>query len=292
MIPLKMKHDPSVGNRFPFRMSNVCIPNNGYLVSPHWHEHLEFIKIISGRLLVTLDNQSFCASDNDIIFVNSRRIHSVQVIDGSRQPWIKGMIFDRLFVTNLLEGFETRHIYNLFVHTCRDQSLIGVSHPLWPELNDCIQTADRENASRDIGYEMIIKSCIYRVVTAMLRHFRHHSIPFATNFNMLRPALEYIEENFAERLSITEISQVAKMSPSHFSRSFKQITGLTFTDFLTATRINMAKQLLVAGSSTITEIAEKTGFCNVHYFGKVFKESTGVSPMQFKNETIRKGLHD
>ncbi|TMV44908.1 helix-turn-helix domain-containing protein [Paenibacillus mesophilus] len=292
MIPLEMKHDPSVGNRFPFRMSSVTIPNNGYLVLPHWHEHLEFIIIVSGRVLVTLDNQSFYASAGDIVYVNSRRIHSVQVTDNDGQTWIKGMIFDRLFVTNLLEGFETRQIYNLFVHTCRNQSLISASHPLWQELNDCIVTADREYAARDIGYEMVIKSCIYRVVTAMLRHYKRHSLPIGTDFNMLRPALEYIEEKFAERLSITEISRVAKMSPSHFSRSFKKMTGLTFTDFLTATRINMAKQMLVAGQHTITEIAEKTGFCNVHYFGKVFKESTGMSPMQFKNDTIRNGLRE
>lgn len=292
MIPANMRNDPSVGKRFPFRMSHVGAHFEGYLVRPHWHEHLEFIKVVKGRVLVTLDNHSFTAVENDIIYVNSRQIHAVQTLAGEKEHVIKGMIFDRLFVTNLLEGFETRQIYNLFVHTCRNQSLISAWHPLWQELNDCILTADREYAARDIGYEMVIKSCIYRVVTAMLRHYKRHSLPIGTDFNMLRPALEYIEEKFAERLSITEISRVAKMSPSHFSRSFKKMTGLTFTDFLTATRINMAKQMLVAGQHTITEIAEKTGFCNVHYFGKVFKESTGASPMQFKNDTIRNGLRE
>lgn len=292
MIPMEIQYDPSVSNRFPFKMSNVYIPNSGYLVYPHWHEHLEFIQVVRGQVAVTLDNQSFHANESDIIFVNSRRIHSVRVVDSREQPWIKAMIFDHLFIANLLEGFETRQLYNLFIHTYRNQSLISDAHPLWAELNDCIQIADREYAARDIGYEMVIKSCIYRVVTAMLREYRHLSHPIGANFNMLRPVLEYIEENYAERLSINEISRVAKMSPSHFSRSFKQITGLTFTDFLTATRINQAKQLLLSSSCTITEISEKTGFCNVHYFGKVFKEATGVSPMQFKNETIRNGVRD
>lgn len=282
MIHLGMKHDPSVGNRFPFKMSNVTTPTNGYLVFPHWHEHLEFIQIVKGRVLVKLDDQTFHAVENDIIYVNSGRIHSVQVIDQSEMSHIRGMIFDRLFVTNLLEGFETRQIYNLFVHSDRYQSLIRVSHPLWRELNDCIQTADNEYAARDIGYEMAIKSCIYRVVTAMLRHYRRHLLPIGNNFNLLRPALEYIEEKFAERLSIAEISRIANMSASHFSRSFKQMTGLTFTDYLTSVRMNMAKQMLVTGQWTITQVAEKTGFCNVHYFGKVFKETTGLSPLQYK----------
>jgi len=290
MISMELKHDPSVGKRFPFKMSNVRTPKGRYLVSPHWHEHLEFIRIVRGRVLVTLDNQSFYANASDIIYVNSRQIHSVQITGEGEKPWIQGMIFDRMFVTNLLEGFETRQIYNLFVRTSREQSFIGRSHPLSLELEDCIRTADTEYSERDIGYEMAIKSCIYRMITAMLRHYKRQlQQPVEADLNVLRPVLEYIEERFAERLSVAELSRIANMSVSHFSRTFKQVTGVTFTDYLTATRINIAKHLLVTGQWTITEIAEKTGFCNIHYFGKVFKESTGVSPLQFKNEKIRKG---
>lgn len=291
MISMELKHDPSVGKRFPFKMSSVRVPKDSYLVRPHWHEHLEFIKIVRGRVRVTLDNQSFYADEHDIIYVNSRQIHTVRVTGDGDEPWIKGMIFDRMFVTNLLEGFETRHIYHLFVRTSRQMSLIGRSHPLWQELDDCIRTADAEYAEKEIGYEMAIKSCIYRMITAMLRHYKRQlERPVDSNFSSLLPVLEYIEEKFAERLSVTELCRIASMSASHFSRTFKQMTGVTFTDYLTATRINMAKQMLVTSQWTITEIAERTGFCNIHYFGKVFKESTGVSPLQFKNERIRNGI--
>ncbi|WP_158606680.1 AraC family transcriptional regulator [Paenibacillus ginsengarvi] len=290
MIPLEKRIDPSVGNRFPFRMSDVAGSKDGYLVIPHWHDHLEFIQIVKGRVLVTLDDRSFYADEGDIVYVNSGRVHAVQLAGPGEKPRIKGMIFDRLFVLNLLEGFETRQMYNLFVHAGRYESLIEAEHPLWRELNDCIRTADNEYAERDIGYEMAIKSCIYRIVTAMLRHYKRHLLPVGASFHQLQPALSYIEEHFAERLSITEISRIANMSASHFSRTFKSTVGLTFTDYLTSVRMNMAKQMLVAGKWTITEVAEKTGFCNIHYFGKVFKETTGLSPLQYKNETIRKSF--
>lgn len=292
MNPIEMKQEPSVGNRFPFKMRIAWIARKGYLIYPHWHEHLEIIQIVKGRVLVTLDDQRFYASADDIIYVNSGQIHAVQVIEGDEKPQIRVMIFDCFFVTNLLEGFETRHMYNLLIHSERHQSLISATNPLWRELADCMLTAEREYAERDIGYEMAIKSCIYRIVTAMLRHYRRHLLPYSANFNLLRPALEYIEEKFAERLSVTKISQVANMSVSHFSRTFKQMTGLTFTDYLTSFRMNMAKQMLVTGQWTITQVAEKTGFCNIHYFGKVFKEATGLSPLQYKNETIRKSFHE
>lgn len=280
------RQDPSVGKRFPFRMSHVVKSSDGYLVVPHWHDHLEFIKITECHTVVTLDNQTFAAEANDIIYVNSRQVHAVKSdCDGAKAI---GMIFDRLFVTNLLEGFETRHVYSLFVLANRMPNPIRPSDPLWEPLNRELEIADAEYARKEICYEMTIKSCIYRMLTVMIRNFAKQLPELEKDEMSLRPALEYIEERFADRLSLTQVSRLTNRSPSRFSRLFKEVTGLTFTDYIVATRVNMAKQLLVTNQWTITEIAEKTGFCNVNYFGKVFKEATGFSPLQFKNEMLHK----
>lgn len=291
MIPSGNKQEPSVGKRFPFRMSHVDKTVRGHLVAPHWHDHLEFIKVVEGTVTVTLDNHTFTAEQDDIIYINSRQVHGIKgSTDGLSR--IKGMIFDRLFVTNLLEGFDTRQIYSLFVRANWVPNPIRSSDPMWQELNRELETADAEYSRKEICYEMAIKSCIYRMLTTLMRHYARQLPAVAKDDLSIRPALEFIEERYAERLSLEEVSKLTSRSPSRFSRLFKEVTGLTFTDYLTSTRINMAKQMLATGQWTITEIAEKTGFCNVHYFGKVFKETTGVSPLQFKNETIRKGLDE
>lgn len=71
------------------------------------------------------------------------------------------------------------------------------------------------------------------------------------------------------------------------SRIFKEVNGVTITRYLTSTRIHLAKQLLASRELTITEISEKTGFCNIHYFGKKFKEETGYSPSEFRSKVQR-----
>lgn len=290
MIPSGKRQDPSVGKRFPFRMSDVTRSVDGYIVSPHWHDHLEFIKVVKGPVSVTLDNKTFPAEPGDIVYVNSRQLHAVRVTPGNPAR-VKGMIFDRLFVTNLLEGFETRQLYSLFVRTNRIPNPIRSSDPMWAELNRELDLADAEYARKDICYEMTIKSSIYRMLATLMRHFARQTPSLEKDDLSLRPALEYIEERYAERLTLEQLGKLTGRSASRFSRLFKEVTGFTFTDYVTNTRIGMAKQMLATSQWTITEIAEKTGFCNVHYFGKVFKEATGVSPLQFKNNTIRKG-HD
>ncbi|MFK7692057.1 AraC family transcriptional regulator [Paenibacillus sp. HJGM_3] len=288
--------DPSVGKRFPFRTSNVSKVINGYMVRPHWHDHLEFIKVIGGQILVTLDNQTFSAQTGDIIYVNSGQIHSVKPRTGDAR--IIGIIFDKFFITNFLEGFETKQIYTMFINIKQRQWLFSPEHSLWGELNACIQASYEENDLRDVCYELAIKSYIYRIMTAVIRYFdkqnyteRSRSSSAAIhNFASLRPVLDYIEEHYAKSIYLADLCQLVNMSPYHFSRTFKKWTGMTVPDYINLTRINMAKKMMIENEFSITEISEKIGFCNTHYFGKVFKNTTGVSPSHFRNKIIKQVL--
>lgn len=278
--------EPTVGKHFPFRMANVTSAFDGYLVRPHWHEHLEFIKIKKGHVQVTLDDQTFLAVPDDIIYVGSGKVHAVQLLPG-QEGQLFGMIFDPFFIINLLEGFETRHAYESFISRANHPHVFSPHHPLWTILNDGIETSHQEYNERDLCYEMAIKSCIYRMTTALIRHDKQqigNSLSSIQHMHQIRPALNYIEEHFAEPLYLDDLCQLVNMSRFHFSRRFKQATGMTLARFITLTRINVAKKMIVEQELTITEIADQTGFCNPHYFGKVFKDCTGMSPLQFRNE--------
>ncbi|WNQ09891.1 AraC family transcriptional regulator [Paenibacillus aurantius] len=295
MPDLKQRIVPAVGKRFPFRTSDVSDVIDEYLVCPHWHDQLEIIQVMKGRVLVTLDNQTFTAAENDIVYVNSGQIHSVKPLSDDAR--IIGLIFDEFFVTSFLEGFETKEIYNLFIKIRHRLCLFTPTHPLWEELNGSITTCYEENRKRHVCYEMAIKSHLYRIMTALVRYFdkQHYSsarrgdLSFLA-FASIRPVLEYIEEHYAESIYLEELGRLVNKSPYHFSRLFKKSTGMTLPDYINMTRINMAKKWLMDNELSITEVAEKTGFCNPNYFGKVFKSITGFSPMDFRNEMTKQVL--
>ena len=97
-------------------------------------------------------------------------------------------------------------------------------------------------------------------------------------------ALKYIEEHYSENISLSGIASHIHMSKNHFSYLFRKETGHSFNDYLTEVRINKAKLLLTSPQTyTIAEIAEMTGFNDTGYFGKVFKKSTGMSPIHYKS---------
>lgn len=96
-------------------------------------------------------------------------------------------------------------------------------------------------------------------------------------------ALRYMNKHYNESISLSGIASYIHMSKNHFSYLFRKETGHSFNDYLTALRINKAKQFLTeCPKYTVAEIAEMTGFNDTGYFCKVFKKYTGISPNHYK----------
>lgn len=108
----------------------------------------------------------------------------------------------------------------------------------------------------------------------------------------------YISEHYdKEQLSLNDISSQVRVSPSHLSKTFSQATGQTITEFLTATRMDKAKELLKSTGHKTFEIAFSVGYNDQHYFSNLFKKVTGMTPMEYRKhgnsgdqlQPIRKG---
>ncbi len=100
----------------------------------------------------------------------------------------------------------------------------------------------------------------------------------------LRRALDYVNSNFAEPLSLGAIASQAFMSPFHFSHVLKEQLGLTFVEYLTGVRIQKAKELLLGTSRSISRIALNVGYRDQSYFTKVFRKVEGITPTDFRRK--------
>lgn len=96
--------------------------------------------------------------------------------------------------------------------------------------------------------------------------------------------LKTIHERYAERLTLTDISEACKMSCTYLNVKFKNETGYTFNDYLIRYRIQKAVDLLREDAYKVYEVADMVGFSDYKYFIKVFKKYIGCSPARFLNE--------
>lgn len=90
--------------------------------------------------------------------------------------------------------------------------------------------------------------------------------------------LQYIQEHYAQRISLTDLSQELNISCTHLNAKFKAETGYTFHDFLNYYRISRAVELQKQGAYKLYEIAELVGFSDYKYFNKVYKRYVGYAP--------------
>ena len=92
---------------------------------------------------------------------------------------------------------------------------------------------------------------------------------------------EFIRDKLAEPISLQQTCIHFGISQTYMSRLFRKYTGLSFTNYLTRSRIEKAKQYLSGGSTLIKDAAALTGFNDQFYFSKVFKSLTNQSPSEF-----------
>ncbi len=98
----------------------------------------------------------------------------------------------------------------------------------------------------------------------------------------LERVFDYIYDNFSTKISFEQAVKLACMTPSAFSRFFRQATTLSFTEFLNRLRVSNSCRLLIGTDKPITQIAFESGFENLSYFNRQFKRQMKLSPRLFR----------
>jgi YesN/AraC family two-component response regulator len=96
-------------------------------------------------------------------------------------------------------------------------------------------------------------------------------------------AKAYVAENLPEKISAKSVAALCNLSPFHFSRSFKRICGMTFSEYLMEARIMKAIELLQDPSASVTGVCFEVGFRDSSYFGRIFKRYAGITPSQYRD---------
>jgi AraC-like DNA-binding protein len=93
--------------------------------------------------------------------------------------------------------------------------------------------------------------------------------------------VEYLHSNLDRKISVEDMAAIARMAPSYFARIFKREVGRTPMDYLSLTRLDRVKKLLLAGDKSITEIAMECGFRSSSYLASCFYKRFNMSPSEY-----------
>ncbi|MEK7198359.1 MAG: AraC family transcriptional regulator [Bacteroidota bacterium] len=143
--------------------------------------------------------------------------------------------------------------------------------------------------SKKSGFESVLELMSILHELSISRHSRmlsnstfNNMENFSYNSRRIERVMEYLNENFHNPISLTEIARLTNMAESAFSRFFKTRTGMTFIDSLTEIRLGHASRMLIDTTQSVSEIAYECGFNNISNFNRIFKKKKGCTPKEFK----------
>ncbi len=99
---------------------------------------------------------------------------------------------------------------------------------------------------------------------------------------VITKAKQFIREHHSEDLSLGQVAAAVHTSIFYFCKLFRKVTGTTFTEFVSRTRIERAKNLLLNPNLRVSEIAYEVGFQSLTHFNRVFKKVIGESPTDYR----------
>ncbi len=146
---------------------------------------------------------------------------------------------------------------------------------------ECIfESAIRAASDSRYGDPLLLAAAIELLV--YLDKYALGSVPKSESF--MDRAVEYINENLADELTVDNICSAAHVSKYHFCRCFRQTVGMTVMEYVLKTRLAAAKEFLRTSELSVTEIGTRCGFSSPAYFSRVFKAENALSPLRYRKK--------
>jgi AraC-like DNA-binding protein/mannose-6-phosphate isomerase-like protein (cupin superfamily) len=263
---------------FPVAIFPMARQSSGAIIYSHWHEQIELLYFIKGKAIVSINSKDWNVEPGDLIVINSNEIHSI-VNTGVE------LIYYVIIVDLSLLGEDDgkRSLVKNTVPATRNHLLFRNKISENCITLSCLEEIISENENKASGFVLAIKSHIYKLLSHLVREHTYEAFKEADTVKNIQaatlyPVLKYIENNFTQRITLTDMAHMANLNESYFCRIFKRITGKTLVDYVNTLRVNKADLLLHNSNLSVKEIALCTGFDDINYFSRIYKKYKGLSP--------------
>jgi len=267
---------------FPIQLYHVDKNHPKFEMASHWHQSLEIIRIMEGNLEIKLDKRIFNAKKGDVVFVNSEVIHSAIPSENCVYECIV-MHLELLFTKDEASKFFIESILNS--DYIIEEFIPKSDTILARDINNLFNAMNNMSS----GYKFKVIGSLYQLFGTIIDNHLYRSSHYSEeslkdkSIPKLKKVLYFIRSNYDKPITLEDMAEYTEMSPKYFCSFFKKMTLKTPMEYLKAYRIERAARMLLNTDESVTDIAYSSGFNDLSYFIKTFKEVKGVTPQKFRN---------
>ena len=277
-----MEEVEGLRNEYPYAFHRTDMGET--TVPWHWHEALEFGYVAEGRLKITSTARTLTLQKGEAYFTNSNALTTVENVENCI---LHSHLFHPVFLGGHFKSvFETKYLNPVIQN--KDIELLCIRGETDPQrrLLGKLRVLSELQAQPDVEFQT--RSLLGEIWLLLLSILREADSGVyrtaAKNQDRILTMMAFIQENYAEKLTLEQIADAAAVSTRECLRCFRESIRQSPTDYLIAYRVQVAKKLLETTNLSITEIALRCGFNSNSYFTKIFHRSCGKTPNAYCRE--------
>ena len=254
----------------------------------HWHEEAELTLILRGQSSYTVQLESFPVQEGDLVFVPPQVLHAVTTGGGEMES--DTFVFHMDFLGGRGGDVCTlRYLAPLSAQKLTPPAVIHRDHPAYEPLLTLFRELNRTWEQKELGYELMMKAKLLTGLALLMPHCAKDSAELALrteHAEKIKAALEYMDRNYGEEISIADVAAACYFSQYHFMRFFKKYMGTSCGEYLKNLRLEKAAKAFASGNTGILDVAMESGFRNLSYFYREFQKKYGYTPKQFIHRCV------
>ena len=256
--------------------------------SCHWHDDIEWVSVLSGKMCFYVNGTRFLLQPGDSLMVNFRQMHHLHSFQQQNCLFSCVLFHPALFCGNPL--LQKRYI----VPVLENPSLEYLYFPADPKegytVCETVKKIVQLKEASPAAWELEAVAAIHSLWGDLLRQKflfpKETENPVQNELTIQKAMISYIYQHYADKISLNEIAAAGHVSRSKCCRMFARYLQQSPIEFLNSYRLKISGGLLRNTEQNVTEIACSCGFSHLSYFSKVFSESYGCTPTEYRRQSI------
>lgn len=255
------------------------------------HDYFELVYLISGELVWQVQDSFVTQSEGDLFVMTSPKFHRVTERSGHKVE-VRSLFFDRNLIASTA-GSDFEFLDCLFTQASNQRHLVTTDTKLPCEIDQLIREISKELPASSDRARLCIRTYVKMILVLLMDHVaipgsrQSSAIRRQASLDRLRPLFDAMERGYAGRISTDDAARIVNMSLSTFRRTFLQLTGESFVQYLNTFRVAKAQRLLASTDMPISEVCLEVGFCDQSYFGMIFRRLTQMTPRHYRRRVIQ-----
>ncbi len=257
----------------------------------HWHEAFQYCIVTEGAVDFLLPGASYHVRAGDGIFINTQQVHFSKGKTGISSSYLCLDIPPAFIYPDERSRVYQKTIAPILRHPFPQVLLLSRREQEEQRLLQSIleiQSLLKEQPDFiELSIHMEILQ-IWRITFQLLKKSGGAAPVEVVENDRLKIILQYMQDHYAERITLEQIADQLSLSRSECCRFFKRATGQSLISYLNHLRLNKSIDLLKDPELSLSDIAVAVGFCNQSYYTDCFRKIKNITPKKYRELTFRR----